>query len=788
MTGNSNTTNGAEILDPAEQQNHDSASPAALDLQVVERPAGLPTPDVQPQSSPPAELKVLPAPKGQNETLPLVDFVEPFAAFLDADGSRTAGTIEGMLKCLRIIQRAWFDFSTVPLKDLRKSNMLGLNSSLNRAIAELTEAKYANDTKNNCSSAVRQLLAYICDGLELITDDKFERLTKRLKFYQSNVRTVELPTNQQIEIMRQYLRKSYEGRGRYWAQIIYMFEIYRMFSPRRGTLAKLKVWDLDFKNSRIRLTINKQRKGAKARTVNLLMPESVRQPLQEYVTCFNLKAGDTLFTVSDIRGSLKSAAAAAGLSNWYHHAFRKLTTIRMIEANVPVPVIAAILGHRDNGATILKNYWHYCEAAMDAAMQKYDGWCNGLPSSSPADVIRLKAALLDVLERICAAPTQMVAPIVEFLMRVDEHLRAGRYGEAVAELPKTPEVGPPAVATPEVPHISYAVREHEGHTVANNLLYLMLANGRGIHEFAKQLGFSANALYKLRRGQGLSPAKLREIEEKFGVPDGYLNDPTQPRADFPLIRKNLQFIAEKLGLRHLPRADTLSEVLDGKELPCGDVLRRLTEELPFLTIAKLMTVDLAKDASAAQAIEDFARTAKDRKINIAAHIQMHYRLANCNGMQLARTAGLKSHQIHAYASGRQLAPKENASKIAAALSLTLDELYRPAFQPDAKAIGQRLGTWISEKKLTTWTAAQKMQTSPREFAQVVEGKRAPSARQLRKISKFFGKSLEEILGMPSGSGGHQEHNDHATAIVARQDSEIMPAQGNSTLVKGGDQA
>lgn len=307
---------------------------------------------------------------------------------------------------------------------------------MNKAEVKATEEKYANDSKNAYSSAVRQLLQFICDELELLTDEKFERLVKKLKFYQTNARVVELPTNAQIEIMRQHLRQAYGTYGRYWAQIVYMFEIYRMFSPRKGTIAELRVWDLDFLNSRIRLTINKQRKGSVPRTVTLLMPDSVKKPLLEYVTRFQLKPHDKLFTVSDIRGSLKSAAAAAGLPNWYHHAFRKLTTIRMIEANVPVPVIAAILGHRDNGATILKSYWHYCEAAMNAALQKFDAWCSGIQLSTPADLIRLKASLLDVLERICAAPPETAAAITKFLLRIDEHLRGSRYGEAIAELPQ----------------------------------------------------------------------------------------------------------------------------------------------------------------------------------------------------------------------------------------------------------------------------------------------------------------------------------------------------------------
>jgi transcriptional regulator with XRE-family HTH domain/integrase len=778
MTNTKDNNTGAAVIDPAESNNHNTADAPAPVPHVVEPPAGSPGPGAPaPSPSPEVELRVLPPPSDPaaplTDQLPLVEFAEPFAAWLDREGSRKESSIEGIIKSLRRVQRAWFDFSTVPLKDLRKNHILDLNESLNNACAEASEENYSNDTKNACSSAVRQLLSYICDQLELFTDEKFERLARRLKFHQSNARVVELPTNEQIEVMRQYLRQSYQGRGRDWAQIIYMFEIYRMFSPRRGTVSGLKVWDLDFVNSRIRLRINKQRKGAGPRTVNLFMPASVKQALLEYVTRFNLRPHDRLFTVRDIRGSLKSAAVAAGLPNWYHHAFRKLTTIRMIEAGVPVPVIAAILGHRDNGATILRNYWSYCEAAMDAALQKYDAWCNGLPAANcAAELIRRKAALLDVLERVCAAPQDTAARITQFLLRIDEHLRAGRYGQALAAVPEPLPIALTDVATLEAPHIQCVVPEEECRTIANNFLYLMVSKGRGIHELSQELKISANALYFLRRGRGLSPAKLRAVEEHFGVPAGYLKDPAQPRADFALIRRNLQFIAARVGLRNLPCPDTLSEALDGQELPCGYGLRRLSEALPFLSIPRLMTVDIAGDAALAQAVEDFARTVTERKANIAAHIQMHYRLARRNGMQLAKATGLKSNQVHAYASGRQLAPEQKALKIAHALGLTLAELYRPAFQPDARAIGQRLAGWISAKGMTASVAAQKMQTSAKEFLQVLQGDRPPSARQIRKISAFFGRPLEEVLGMPDGSTGPATQ----TPAADQADAKTSPAK------------
>lgn len=697
-----------------------------------------------------APIAVLPAtvvPAGDlTDELPLVYFAEPFAAFLAREGSRSDGTIQSILKNLRTIQQIWFDFSTVPVKDLRKRNITELVGSLNHAIVEVTEQNYANDSKNACTSAVRQLLEYLCDELELISDEKFERLAKKLKFYQSNARVVDLPTNDQIDIMRQYLRQSFDSRGRYWAQIPYMFDVYRMFAPRKGSVRGLKVWDVDFINSRIRIRINKQKKGASARVVSLLMPDSLRQRLLEYVTRFQLKPHEPLFTVSDIRGSLKSAAAAAGLPNWYHHAFRKLVTIRMIEANVPVPVIAAILGHRDNGETILRNYWHYCEAAMDAALMKYDAWCNGIQGGSAAELIRLKAALLEILERICSAPEPTLAAIATFLFRIDEHLRAGRYAQVVAEVPGPPQAALPDAATAAVPHLHYKTPEHESRTVADNFMYLLLANGRSVHEVERAVGLTGNSLYLFRKGRGITPSKRGSVEKYFHVATGYLADPTRPKADFPLIRKNLQYIAGTVGLNYLPRLESISEVLDGVDLPCGKTLRRLAEALPFLSIHQLMTVDIAQTPDLVQALHDAGRGQRERKANIAAHIQEHYRKANANGMKLAAATGLKEHRIHAYASGRQLPQEQDALKIARALGLALLDLYRPTVQPDAAAVGARLATWIAALNLTPRKAAYQMKTSVRDFLKVIRGERLPSGRQLQKFSAFLGKSSAEILG------------------------------------------
>jgi plasmid maintenance system antidote protein VapI len=160
-----------------------------------------------------------------------------------------------------------------------------------------------------------------------------------------------------------------------------------------------------------------------------------------------------------------------------------------------------------------------------------------------------------------------------------------------------------------------------------------------------------------------------------------------------------------------------------------------------------MATDISADKKIVQTLEDCVRQDEEAKANVAVHIQIHYWFDQSNGLKLAALTGLKPNQIHSYASGRRRCPREKAAKIAHVLGMSPEELYRTTEFPDAASVGQRLQSWLAEKKLTPMTAAQKMQTSAGEFIDVVEGKRLPSAGQVMKISSFFARNFEEILGI-----------------------------------------
>lgn len=65
-----------------------------------------------------------------------------------------------------------------------------------------------------------------------------------------------------------------------------------------------------------------------------------------------------LLPVKNPRRALRNSCIEAGIEPLTNHALRHIFVIRCIEAQVPVPVIAEWLDHRDKGRTLLANYAH----------------------------------------------------------------------------------------------------------------------------------------------------------------------------------------------------------------------------------------------------------------------------------------------------------------------------------------------------------------------------------------------------------------------------------------------
>ena len=127
------------------------------------------------------------------------------------------------------------------------------------------------------------------------------------------------------------------------------------FSGARKTEAANATWgDLDFNRGNIRLRITKSGEG---RTVPMF-PE-MRQLLRR------MKEGrgdvgpaNRLLLVGEAQGFINSACRRVRVPRFTHHALRAMFGTTCLEAGIDVRTVAQWLGHKDNGALLLKTYSH----------------------------------------------------------------------------------------------------------------------------------------------------------------------------------------------------------------------------------------------------------------------------------------------------------------------------------------------------------------------------------------------------------------------------------------------
>ena len=73
---------------------------------------------------------------------------------------------------------------------------------------------------------------------------------------------------------------------------------------------------------------------------------------------FDYPGAGPIFPIADPRKALKNSCKEAGIAELTNHDMRHLFVTRCIESNIDVRTIAYFVGHRDNGALILKTYGH----------------------------------------------------------------------------------------------------------------------------------------------------------------------------------------------------------------------------------------------------------------------------------------------------------------------------------------------------------------------------------------------------------------------------------------------
>lgn len=75
------------------------------------------------------------------------------------------------------------------------------------------------------------------------------------------------------------------------------------------------------------------------------------------------KKDERVAKVYECQRTMDRACAAVGITRLTHHNLRDLFATSALECNIPVPMVADWIGHKDHGVTVLKRYWNTRKAS-----------------------------------------------------------------------------------------------------------------------------------------------------------------------------------------------------------------------------------------------------------------------------------------------------------------------------------------------------------------------------------------------------------------------------------------
>jgi integrase len=692
-------------------------------------------------------LKNGPQPKEAGD-LTLADTAPKFIAWKQKDVGDTIRqySVDKLEETLGFVSSYWPGYSKIPVCRLARSDMETMRADLKQGISKRTGEHLKAATVNTYCATVKRLLKYLTEEAKLLTLGQFADLAKGIRYSKRTARMIEIPTPDQLAIMRSYLRRHIYGKGRKRKQIPYMADMLFLYGVRIDMLRKLKVKHIDFARKIITFTVNKQPLGSPELGELPLLPEA-ELLLRGYIQLMGLGPDDFLFTLKTIHRSLKKAASLAGLSNWYHHACRKFVATKLIQDGVDVPTVAEFLFHKDHGKTLLEHYRMACGRHLREVGAKIK-MLPGVDVQIPEWIALTKPLIQKAIEHIFAAEAEVAKPILEAVLDIGNSLHCGDARKALARLN-------PAVGThlhrdwsQASPHFTTHNQDQSRKVVSENLRYLVLSRGLSISEASQGSAVPKYILYDLLscKYSGTSYF-IDKLARHFELPSEYFFDPKQPRVDAARIIKNFRFLADRFGHASLALPSLIGKVVTGLILPPGDLVRKLAS-LVGVTIHELMTEDISQIPLVEPKPVPPKRPTLDRKAalpHLAANLQYHLMLGGLIPTEASRLMGMNSYDLPRYAAGKNFPVGNKLETIATFFHTTPEALCAPPPDLDPVQIGLNISQLIDQKRMTPNAVAVASNIYPERLRETLTGKKLPSSHQLKRLSGFFGVSTKDII-------------------------------------------
>lgn len=727
------------------------------------------------------------------ETMTLSDAGPKFIAWKQTAVGETIRqySVDKLAETLVNVASYWPGYSKIPITKLARSDMEDMRACLKSAVSRRTGQHFKLGTVNTYCATVKKLLRYLTEEAGLITFRQFADLSKGFRFAKRAARTVEIPTPDQLAIIRSYLRRHIYGKGRKRRQIPYMADMLFLYGVRIDMLRKLKVKDIDFARKVITFTVNKQPIGSPVNGELPLLPEA-ELILREYLQPLDLGPNDPLFTLKTIHRSLKKAAALAGLSNWYHHACRKFVATKLIQEGVDIPTAAEFLFHKDHGRTLLAHYRMACGRHLREATCQIK-MLPGVNVEIPEWIKLARPAIEKSIESIFAAEPEVAKPILEAFIDIGNYVREGDSRKALSRLNGT-NGSHLKQDWAEADRLLMTRDQGESRrTVSENLRYLLLTNGLSIAQASQESGVPKYILYDVQSCKYSGTSYFIErLAAYFEVPSAYFFDPKQPKLDASRIIKNFRFLADRFGHASIGLPSLVGKVVTGLILPPGDLVKKVSA-LVGVTIQEMLSEDISKIPLVEPKPAEPEKPKLDRKAALpylAANLQYHLMIEGLVPTDASRLMGMNCYDLPRYVSGKNFPLGRKLETIATFFKTTPEALCSPGPELDPVQIGLNISLLIKQKGMTVNAVAVTLNIYPERLNETLAGKKLPSPPQLKRISQFFGVSTadivtnrgQEILRVPQYEfAAHTQTQD--TSVHPTNDGNIAVSVASDGITK-----
>jgi integrase len=253
-------------------------------------------------------------------------------------------THEYKMSLLPAIRKTWQPFDLVSIADLTKTSIRGFQ------LAMVTD--YGATRVNGAMTVLREVFDRAVEA-NMLSRAQRDELLEDLKFVKVDLdykrRLSKLPCHADLLLLKAEVEKRCKNKGEagFW-----LFN-FLLLSGCRVDSARHLLWtDVDFTRNEIYF------RTAKYGPYSIPMFPELKELLEQRKTLVGGNPEERVLPTKTLQSVLTASCKHLGLPHLSHHDLRHLFATRCIESGKDFVTVAAWLGHKDNGRTVMAVYGH----------------------------------------------------------------------------------------------------------------------------------------------------------------------------------------------------------------------------------------------------------------------------------------------------------------------------------------------------------------------------------------------------------------------------------------------